>query len=127
MPAGCTGLIQPLDVVYNAPFKKKVENAAMQHMQDNLDDYVHGKFSAWERRVLITQWVGEAWVEMSKNEDVSVRAFKKCGISTAADGSKDFEIHVEGLENYGCQDGNDDDLYEVLSESSGDARTHLQI
>ncbi len=40
-----TGLIQPLDVVHNAPFKKKVENAAMQHMQYNLDDYVHGKCS----------------------------------------------------------------------------------
>ena len=36
VPAGCTSLIQPLDVVYNAPFKKKVEASAMKHMQDNL-------------------------------------------------------------------------------------------
>ncbi len=43
-----------------------------------------------------------AWEEMCKNEDMSVRVFKKCGIFTAADGSEDFEIHVEGLENYGC-------------------------
>lgn len=31
-----------------------------------------------------------------------MRAFKKCGISTAADGSEDFEIHLEGLEDYTC-------------------------
>ena len=28
------------------------------------------------------------------------RSFKKCGISVAADGSEDFEIHLEGVENY---------------------------
>jgi hypothetical protein len=29
-----------------------------------------------------------------------VRSFKKCGISVAADGSEDSEIHLEGLEDY---------------------------
>ena len=42
VPAGCTSLIQPLDVVYNAPFKKKAEAAATQHMQDNLEAYING-------------------------------------------------------------------------------------
>ncbi len=69
-------------------------------MQDNLEQYLHGKFTAGERRVLITKWVGEAWEELSEDKDIAVRAFKKCGISTAADGSEDFEIHLEGLENY---------------------------
>ena len=31
------------------------------------------------------------------------RSFKKCGISTAADGSEDFDVHLEGLENYEVQ------------------------
>ena len=29
-----------------------------------------------------------------------MRALKKCGISTAADGSEDFEINLERLESY---------------------------
>ena len=100
MPAGCTSLVQPLDVSFNAPFKRRVESAATQHMQDNLNDYVNGKITAGERRVLITKWVGGAWEELSKNKDMVERSFKKCGISVAADGSEDFEIHLEGMENY---------------------------
>ena len=33
-------------------------------------------------------------------KEIAVRAFKKFGVSTAADGSEDFEIHLEGLEDY---------------------------
>ena len=100
VPAGCTSIIQPLDVCYNAPFKSRVEGAAMQHMQDNLEGYLNGKFTAGERRVLLTKWVGQAWEELSENKEMTVTSFKKCGISTAADGSEDFEIHLEGLEDY---------------------------
>ena len=55
VPAGCTSIVQPLDI--NAPFKRKVESAASQHMQDNLDGYLNGKIT---RRVLLSKWVGEA-------------------------------------------------------------------
>ena len=33
-------------------------------------------------------------------KEIAIRAFKKCGISTAADGSEDFEINLEGLDDY---------------------------
>lgn len=49
VPAGYTGIVQPLDVVFNAPFKRMLE-AAMKHMQENLEAYVNGKFSASERK-----------------------------------------------------------------------------
>ena len=129
VPAGCTSLIQPLDVVYNAPFKKKAEAAAMKHMQDNLEAYVNGKFTASERRVLITKWVGQAWEELSQNKEMTVRAFRKCGISVAADGSEDFDIHIEGLDNYCVQaddidtEDDDEDPFADVSESDSGTST----
>ena len=48
VPAGCTSIIQPLDVSFNTPFKKQVKSAALQHMQDNLDEYLNGKITAGE-------------------------------------------------------------------------------
>ena len=56
-----------------------------------------------------------------------MRSFKKCGISTAADGSEDFEIHLEGFEDYEYSrndvDVDDEDPFAYLSgeESSDDS------
>ena len=36
VPAGCTSLVQPLDVVFNAPFKIKINAFATQHLQEHL-------------------------------------------------------------------------------------------
>ena len=45
--------------------------------------------------------IGPAWNELTLNKEKAVGSFKKIyGISTAADGSEDFEIHLEGSENY---------------------------
>ena len=103
VPAGCTSLVQPIDVVFNKPFKSSIEKLAMQHMHDHLNDYLSGKLSASEQRVLFTRWIGQAWQETSANKEVIVRSFKKCGISTAIDGSEDYQISIPGLEGY-CVD-----------------------
>ena len=55
VPAGCTSIIQPFDVPFNAPFKKQVESVALQHIQDNLDDYLNGKITTGERRIQLTK------------------------------------------------------------------------
>ena len=38
-------IVQPLDVCINGPFKAAIEKLATKHMQENLNDYVHGKVS----------------------------------------------------------------------------------
>ena len=100
VPPGTTSLIQPVDVVFNAPFKEAIDTMANDHVQNNLEDYVHGKITASERRVLFTKWVGEAWETLSKKTEMVIRSFKKCGISVAIDGSEDTEININGIEDY---------------------------
>ena len=88
------------NVVFNAPFKSKINAFATQHLQEHLNKYLHGKFTAGEQRVHFTKWIGEVWAEMTSKQEMIQRAFRKCGISVAVDGSEDDEIHIEGLEDY---------------------------
>lgn len=37
---------------------------------------------------------------MRQNKDVSVRSFKKCGISLDPSGSENIEINIEGIRDY---------------------------
>ena len=87
-------------------------------MQENLDDYVHGNFSAKQRRILLTAWIGEAWEEPCANKDMIIRGFRKCGISVAVDGSED-NINIKKLENYKV-DSDDNDPFESEDDSFGD-------
>ena len=97
VPGGCTSLVQPVDVVFNAPFKAAVEKIAQKHMLDNLDLYVHGKFTASERRVLLSKWIGEAWEKVCTKPELITRGFRKCRISIAVDGSEDEVIKLMAL------------------------------
>lgn len=122
IPGGCTSLLQPLDVVVNKPFKAAINRLATQHMQEKLDDYVNGRISAKERRILFTKWVGQAWEEVSSDKEMMKRSFLKTGIAVAIDGSEDVQINVEGLENYDVvsSESSDTDPFSDLEESDMD-------
>lgn len=110
IPGGCTSMVQPVDVSFNRPFKSAVERLASQHnMQENLQGYVQGKFDASTRGILFTQWVGQAWEEVSADKEMVKRSFRKCGIAVAIDGSEDSEINIPGIEDYAVKE--DDDEY----------------
>ena len=51
-----------------------------------VDDYVDGKLTVSDRRVLTTKWVGNAWVRICQSKDMIIRSFKKCS-TTNVDGS----------------------------------------
>ncbi|KAF3924499.1 hypothetical protein ABW20_dc0105467 [Dactylellina cionopaga] len=87
VPPGCTSLVQPLDVSINKPFKDYVAEASHRHFEENIDQWETEKFTAGQRRVLMTTWVGEAWERMCKSTDTIKRSFQKCGITVAIDGA----------------------------------------
>ena len=66
-------------------------------MLDNLDLYVHGKFTASERCVLLSKWIGEAWEKVCTKPELITSGFRKCGISIAVDGSEDEVININAL------------------------------
>ena len=100
VPAGTTHLVQPVEVIFNAPFKQAVEREATKHLHDNLDEYMRGTINASERRVLFTKWVGAARDEVSANADMVIHSFVKCGISVPIDGSEDEKINIANINNY---------------------------
>ena len=122
IPPCCTSLVQPVDVMFNKPCKSYIDQLATQHMQENLDDYVHSRINGSQRRVLFTKWVGKAWEKItSDNKDSVIRTFRKCGISVAIDGSEDDEIRIRGLDEYqverdDVESETDDDPFASSSE-----------
>lgn len=86
VPAGCTSLIQPLDVSVNRSFKSQMRNFWSEWMQGAHDLTPAGNIRPPTRQNVIT-WVSQAWYAI--NEGIIVEAFKRCGISNALDGSED--------------------------------------
>jgi len=111
MKLGCTSLVQPLDVGYNAEFKKEVAVQFQKFVRDNFEKWTLGKFTAAERRILITQWVGAAVANVNKNAPIQY-LFEKCGLALPIDGSLDHQMNIQGLEDYMIGDWNSTNIEE---------------
>lgn len=100
IPGGCTGFIQVLDISLNKPLKALVAQQASDHADKYHERYVAGGFTVGERRVLLTQWVGAAWVELHiKYKNTIIDTFRRVGLSLNPDGSEDQEIKINGLDD----------------------------
>lgn len=101
IPGGCTNELQPLDRVFHGPLKKKIEKITDKHVHANRKQWLEGTFTASERRIIMTKWVGEAWSDTCKDQtDAVVKCFKSCGISNKIDGTEDHLIHFQGIDSY---------------------------
>ena len=101
LPENHTDKLQPIDAGCGRMMKLKI-GAAMEtwlEEEDNLDKW-QDNLSASDRRILMTQWAGKAWSELYSNQTFFKRLFEKTGCMITADGTDDFKISPQGLENY---------------------------
>jgi hypothetical protein len=76
--------------------KARIEELADQYIDENEKDWVEGKYSVSQRRVLLTKWVGQAWEDMhAKDSDMIRQAFQQVGLGLPIDGSRDHEIKIK--------------------------------
>ena len=76
VPAGCINIVQPLDASYSASFKKKVDSAVAEHLQNNLDSYLNANILQ-QAITMNEELVGQAWNELTQNREKAVGSFKK--------------------------------------------------
>ena len=107
VPAGCTGLVQPLDVAVNKP----VKDLLRELIERRLDDFETASgedlressqaSAVEERRVLVQRCVAEAWEQFcTTRRNVIVDSFRKVGLSLPIDGSCDDELSIKGIDKH---------------------------
>jgi len=81
---------------FNGPCKRAIDNFVAAHLEENINDYLQGNFTASEWRILLIKWIGKTWEEVAANKNMT-RGFKKCGVSVE---SEDNEIRIKDLQDY---------------------------
>jgi len=71
----------------------------------------------WKKRVLVTQWAGQAWDELCHTFDFAAAA-RKIGMLMTIDGTNDDLIRIDGVEKYTFTDADAGDL--PANEASDD-------
>ena len=90
---GLTPVLQPLDVLFNKPFKTRVDYLFNEHLTANLDAYLNGTIPAKRHRVLMTKWVGQTWHKVSVSLQEQIKAvFKSIGIGGGGGGREEGEL-----------------------------------
>jgi hypothetical protein len=100
IPGGYTGFVQPLDVSLNKPLKALVAQAAADHADKFYNRYTAGGFTVGEQRVLLTQWVKDAWDKLHvKYKNTIIETFQSVGLTLNSDGSEDHKLKIKGLDD----------------------------
>lgn len=101
LPENYTDKVQPIDAGFGKQIKAKIGKAMEKWLEEdkNLDMW-HDRLSAKQKRILMTQWTGEAWRKLSSDKMFAKKLFMKTGCLMTADGSDDDMIKPKGLEPY---------------------------
>ena len=93
-PENCTDLCAVTDKGLGMAVKGKMNQKFDEHFDNNTDDWVEGKITTSQRRLLYAKWLSETWKEcIEKNQAQITKAFVQCGMLNAVDDSEDTLIH----------------------------------
>jgi hypothetical protein len=71
LPAGCTDELQPIDAGIKRAVKHHINEVMFQWLEDpqHFQEWVTG-MSVGRHRILLTQWVGDAWDHVTRGLDI---------------------------------------------------------
>ena len=100
IPEGCTGLIQPTDTSINKILKERVTILLDEEAENNPDIW-DNQFSIFDRRIVITKVVLDAWHWLHTERQPPIqRAFLYTRLSLQPDGSTDSVLHIKDLPDF---------------------------
>ncbi|RPB02545.1 DDE-domain-containing protein [Choiromyces venosus 120613-1] len=126
IPGGCTGLVQPLDVSVNKPFKELMRDLTDERIFQLESVAEFEKWMVGDRRVMTTECVGDAFRQFHQEKgEVIRRSFRKVGLSLPIDGCLDHELAIKGFKNLEIGDwreesGSQDERAEVGNDADSD-------
>ena len=90
--------------------KDKMKRKFDEDFEENPDKWTEqGALSAADRRELFVKWLSESWKEVQAEKQPQItKAFQRCGMLNAVDGSEDSLIKVQGYDGPYSLDSDDE-------------------
>ncbi|RPB04720.1 hypothetical protein L873DRAFT_1928813 [Choiromyces venosus 120613-1] len=99
VPAGCTGLVQSLNISVNQPFKDILRDLTELEIISQEANRL-AKWSVGDRQISTTWCVGKAWAQFTGGETgkkIIQDTFQNVGLALLIDGSQDSELRIKGF------------------------------
>ena len=98
IPAGCTGLLQPLDTAVNKPFKEYLREFTDAYIEEREKVEDVGRWSVSDKRIMTTHVVAQSWHAFCQQKsELICKSFRDVGIALPVNGSRDDEIKIKGF------------------------------
>ena len=96
IPPYCTDCISPVDCNVAVRIKQRVK-VLFRAYEASQSDHWADTITASEKRMLVAQWVSQAWSDFLREEGYIIeQSFVKTGVALAMDGSEDHLVKLEG-------------------------------